>query len=141
MNTQQMDIRRAMQVRRQYDNLPTEAKQYVDALVLEVKQNPKLDYLELFYKAAIKDNIMDCLFADNYNWNQSIARKITFWLWLFLAFCKTDVFIPKQLKKDANLFMLSIAIASNFVVEGDYKEVYGSSHIWGLTCNPSTNKE
>lgn len=65
---------------------------------------------------------MDCLFADNYDWNQSIARKITFWLWLFLAFCKTNVFIPKQLKEDANLFMLSVAIASNFVVEGDYTE-------------------
>jgi len=28
------------------------------------------------------------------------------------------------LKKDANLFMLSITIASNFVVEEDYKERY-----------------
>ena len=56
-----MDIRRAILVRNQYDSLPIEAKQYVDALVSEVKQNPKLDYLELFYKAAIKDNLMDCL--------------------------------------------------------------------------------
>jgi hypothetical protein len=43
---------------------------------------------------------------------------------------KTDVPIPKQLKKDANLFMKAIAIASNFVVEGDYKEIYGTSRIW-----------
>jgi hypothetical protein len=124
-----MDIQRAMLVRKQYDTLPTEAKQYIDALVLEAKQNPKLDYLELFYKAAIKDNLMDCLFV-NYDWNQSIVRKITFWVWLFLAFCKTNVFIPKQLKTDANLFMKAIAIASNFVVEGDYKERYGTSRIW-----------
>ena len=129
MNIQQMDIRRGMLVRKQYNSLPIEAKQYVDALVLEVKQNPKLDYLELFYKAAIKDNIMDCLFADSYNWNQSIARKITFWLWLFLAFCKTNVFIPKQLKTDANLFMKAIAIASNLVVEGDYKEIYDTERL------------
>lgn len=139
MNIQQMDIRRGMLVRKQYNSLPIEAKQYVDALVLEVKQNPKLDYLELFYKAAIKDNIMDCLFADSYNWNQSIARKITFWLWLFLSFCKTNVFIPKQLKTDANLFMKAIAIASNFVVEGDYKEIYGTYHSW--TYNPNTTEE
>lgn len=139
MNIQQMDIRRGMLVRKQYNSLPIEAKQYVDALVLEVKQNPKLDYLELFYKAAIKDNIMDCLFADSYNSNQSIARKITFWLWLFLAFCKTNVFIPKQLKTDANLFMKAIAIASNFVVEGDYKEIYGTYHSW--TYNPNTTEE
>lgn len=136
-----MDIRRAIQVRKQYDSLPIEAKQYVDALVLEAKQNLKLDYLELFYKSAIKGNIMDCLFVDSYNWNQSIARKITFWVWLFLAFYKTNVFIPKQVKTDANLFMKAIAIASNFVVEGDYKEIYGTSHIWGLTYNPNTTEE
>lgn len=136
-----MDIRRAIQVRKQYDSLPIEAKQYVDALVLEAKQNPKLDYLKLFYKSAIKGNIMDCLFVDSYNWNQSIARKTAFWLWLFLAFYKTNVFIPKQVKTDANLFMKAIAIASNFVVEGDYKEIYGTSHIWGLTYNPNTTEE
>ncbi|BBG58088.1 hypothetical protein MaMVDC_30 [uncultured phage] len=139
MDIQQMDIRRAMLVRKQYDRLPIEAKQYVDALVLEVKQNHKLDYLELFYKSAIKGNIMDCLLLDNYDWNQSIARKITFWVWLFLAFCKTDVFIPKQLKTDANLFMLSMAVASNFVVEGDYKEIYGTYHSWPY--KPNTSKE
>lgn len=37
--------------------------------------------------------------------------------------------------------MLSIAIASNFVVEGDYKERYGTSHVWGLTYNPNTTEE
>jgi hypothetical protein len=136
-----MDIQRAMLVRREYNSLPTEAKQYVDALLLEVKQNPKLDYLELFYKSAIKGNVMDCLVLGNYDWNQSITKKIAFWVWLFLVFCKTDVPIPKQLKKDANLFMQAIAIASNFVVEGDYKETYGTSHIWGLTYNPSTTEE
>jgi hypothetical protein len=51
-----MDIQRAMLVQRKYNSLPAEAKQYVDALLLEVKQNPELDYLELFYKSAIKDN-------------------------------------------------------------------------------------
>ena len=131
-----MDIQRAMRVRKQYNSLPTEAKQYVDALV---KQNPKLDYLELFYKSAIKDNIMDCLFVDNYNWSQSITRKLAFWL--LLVFCKTDVFIPEQLKTDANLFTKAVAIASNFVVEGDYKEIYGTSHIWELTYNPNTTEE
>jgi hypothetical protein len=66
-----MGIQRAMLVQRKYNSLPTEAKQYVDALLLEVKQNPKLDYLELFYKSAIKNNIMDCLVLGNYDWNQS----------------------------------------------------------------------
>ena len=136
-----MDIRRAMLVRKQYDNLPIEIKQYVDALVSEAKSNPKSDYLKLFYKSAIKNNVIDYLLIGNYNWNHSIARKLTFWLWLFLAFCKTDVFIPKQLKRDSNLFFLSLAIASNFVVEGDYKERYGTSHIWGLTYKPNTTKE
>ena len=43
-----MDIQRAILVRKQYDRLSVEVKQYVDALVLEAKQNPKLKYLEHF---------------------------------------------------------------------------------------------
>jgi hypothetical protein len=143
-----MDIQRAMQVQKQYDSLPTEAKQYVDALVLEAKQNPKSKYLEYFYKDAIKDNVMDTYIQLKYSdaneandvkkdWISSVAFKA----WLFVVTFLTGVSTPKQLKKDANLFMLSIAIASNFVVEGDYKEIYGTSHIWGLTYKPNTTKE
>ncbi len=62
---------------------------------------------------------------------------VAFKAWLFVVTFLTGVSTPKQLKKDANLFMLSIAVASNFVVEGDYKERYGTSHIWGLTYNPN----
>ena len=139
-----MDIRRAILVREQYNSLPIEAKQYVDALV----QNPKSKYLEHFYKAAIKDNVMDTYIQLKYNdvnddndvkidWISFVAFKA----WLFVVTFLTGVSTPKQLKKDANLFMLSIAIASNFVVEGDYKEIYGTSHIWGLTYKPNTTKE
>jgi hypothetical protein len=143
-----MDIRRAILVREQYNSLPIEAKQYVDALVLEAKQNPKSKYLEHFYKAAIKDNVMDTYIQLKYNdvnddndvkidWISFVAFKA----WLLIATFLTGVSTPKRLKKDANLFMLSIAIASNFVVEGDYKEIYGTSHIWGLTYKPNTTKE
>ena len=122
-----MDIRRAILVREQYNSLPIEAKQYVDALV----QNPKSKYLEHFYKAAIKDNVMDTYIQLKYNdvnddndvkidWISFVAFKA----WLLIATFLTGVSTPKRLKKDANLFMLSIAIASNFVVEGDYKERY-----------------
>jgi hypothetical protein len=139
-----MDIRRAILVREQYNSLPIEAKQYVDALV----QNPKSKYLEHFYKAAIKDNVMDTYIQLKYNdvnddndvkidWISFVAFKA----WLLIATFLTGVSTPKRLKKDANLFMLSIAIASNFVVEGDYKEIYGTSHIWGLTYKPNTTKE
>jgi hypothetical protein len=126
-----MDIRRAILVREQYNSLPIEAKQYVDALVLEAKQNPKSKYLEHFYKAAIKDNVMDTYIQLKYNdvnddndvkidWISFVAFKA----WLLIVTFLTGVSTPKELKKDANLFMLSIAIASNFVVEGDYKERY-----------------
>jgi hypothetical protein len=139
-----MDIRRAILVREQCNSLPIEAKQYVDALV----QNPKSKYLEHFYKAAIKDNVMDTYIQLKYNdvnddndvkidWISFVAFKA----WLLIATFLTGVSTPKRLKKDANLFMLSIAIASNFVVEGDYKEIYGTSHIWGLTYKPNTTKE
>ena len=122
-----MDIRRAILVREQYNSLPIEAKQYVDALV----QNPKSKYLEHFYKAAIKDNVMDTYIQLKYNdvnddndvkidWISFVAFKA----WLLIATFLTGVSTPKRLKKDANLFMLSIAIASNFVIEGDYKERY-----------------
>ena len=126
-----MDIQRAILVRNQYDRLSIEAKQYVDALVLEAKQNPKSKYLEHFYRAAIKDNVMDTYIQLKYSdaneandvkkdWISFVAFKA----WLFVVTFLTGVSTPKQLKKDANLFMLSIAIASNFVVEGDYKERY-----------------
>jgi hypothetical protein len=126
-----MDIQRAILVRNQYDRLSIEAKQYVDALVLEAKQNPKSKYLEHFYRAAIKDNVMDTYIQLKYSdaneandvkkdWISFVAFKA----WLFIVTFLTGVSTPKQLKKDANLFMLSIAIASNFVVEGDYKERY-----------------
>jgi hypothetical protein len=145
MNIQQMDIQRAMRVRKQYDRLPIEAKQYVDALVLE---NPKSKYLEQFYKAAIKDNVMDTYVQLKYNDanNANDVKKdwisfVAFKIWLFAGRFLTGVSIPKQLKKNPNLFMLSITIASNFVVEGDYKEIYGTSHIWGLTYKPNTSKE
>ena len=126
-----MDIQRAILVRNQYDRLSIEAKQYVDALVLEAKQNPKSKYLEHFYRAAIKDNVMDTYIQLKYSdaneandvkkdWISFVAIKA----WLFIVTFVTGVSTPKQLKKDANLFMLSIAIASNFVVEGDYKERY-----------------
>jgi hypothetical protein len=139
-----MDIRRAILVREQYNSLPIEAKQYVDALV----QNPKSKYLEHFYKAAIKDNVMDTYIQLKYNdvnddndvkidWISFVAFKA----WLLIATFLTGVSTPKRLKKDANLFMLSIAIASSFVVEGDYKKIYGTSHIWGLTYKPNTTKE
>ena len=42
---------------------------------------------------------------------------VAFKAWLFVVTFLTGVSTPKQLKTDANLFMLS-AIASNFVVEG-----------------------
>ena len=136
-----MNIQRAMQVRKQYDSLPTKAKQYVDALVLEAEQNPKSKYLEHFYKAAVKDNVMDTYVQLKYNDDNDAndAKKhwisfVAFKAWLFVVTFLTGVSTPKQLKTDANLFMLSIAIASNFVVEGDY-ERYGTSHIWGLTYN------
>ena len=126
-----MDIRRAILVREQYNSLPIEAKQYVDALVLEAKQNPKSKYLEHFYRDAIKSNVIDTYIQLKYNdvnddndvkidWISFVAFKA----WLFVVTFLTGVSTPKQLKKDANLFMLSIAIASNFVVEGDYKERY-----------------
>lgn len=147
MNIQQMDIRRGMLVRKQYDSLPIEARKYVDALVLKAKQNPKLKILEIFYKAAIKDNVMDTFVQLKYNdandtkerWISSVTSK--FWLFAgrFITGVSTGVSIPKQLKKNANLFMLSMAVASNFVVEGDYKEIYGTYHSW--TYNPNTTEE
>ena len=142
-----MDIRRGMLVRKQYNRLPIEAKQYVDALVLEAKQNPKSKILEIFYKAAIKHNAMDTFVQLKYNdandtkerWISSVTFK--FWLFAgrFITGVSTGVSIPNQLKKNANLFMLSMAVASNFVVEGDYKEIYGTYHSWPY--KPNTTEE
>ncbi|AGR48595.1 hypothetical protein AVV41_gp030 [Microcystis phage MaMV-DC] len=104
-----MNTQRAMLIRKQYDSLPTEAKQYVDALVLEAKQNPKSKYLEHLYKTAVKDNVMDTYVQLKYNDANDANDAKKHWI-SFVAF-KAWLFV----KTDANLFLLSVAIASNFV--------------------------
>jgi hypothetical protein len=71
-------------------------------------------YIQLKYNDANEANDV------KKDWISFVAFKA----WLFIVTFLTGVSTLKQLKKNANLFMLSIAIASNFVVEGDYKERY-----------------
>jgi hypothetical protein len=121
-----MDIQRAMKVQDKFFNLPDEAKKYVNDLVNEARQNPKSTVLKNFYDKTIKNGKMDLLLSNiqnpikKRNWLDQLKFNIAASMFLIV----TGISIPKCLRKNHNLFMLSVAIASNFLVEGSSDERY-----------------
>ena len=124
-----MDIQRAMKVQDKFLNLPDEAKKYVNDLVNEAKQNRKSTVLKDFYNKTIKNGKMDLLLSNiqkpikKRNWLDQFKFNIATSMFLIV----TGISIPKCLRENHDLFMLSVAIASNFFVEGSYDERYRNS--------------
>ena len=127
-----MDIQRTMKVQDKFFNLPDEAKKYVNDLVNEARQNPKSTVLKNFYDKTIKNGKMDLLLSNiqnptkKRNWLDQLKFNIATSMFLIV----TGISIPKCLQKNHNLFMLSVAIASNFLVEGSYDERYNTRTLW-----------
>jgi hypothetical protein len=127
-----MDIQRAMRVQDKFLNLPDEAKKYVNDLVNEARQNPKSTVLKNFYDKTIKNGKMDLLLSNiqnpikKRNWLDQFKFNIATSMFLIA----TGISIPKCLRKNHNLFMLSVAIASNFLVESSYDERYNTRTLW-----------
>jgi hypothetical protein len=121
-----MDIQRAMRAQDRFLNLPDEAKKYVNNLVNEAKQNPKSTVLKNFYDKTIKNGKMDLLLLNiqnpikKRNWLDRLKFNIATSMFLIV----TGISIPKCLQENHDLFMLSVAIASNFLVEGSYNKRY-----------------
>ena len=127
-----MDIQRAMKVQDKFLNLPDEAKKYVNNLVNEAKQSPKSTVLKNFYDKTIKNGKMDLLLLNiqnpikKRNWLDRLKFNIATSMFLIV----TGISIPKCLQENHDLFMLSVAIASNFLVEGSYYERYNTRTLW-----------
>jgi hypothetical protein len=127
-----MNIQRAMRAQDKFLNLPDEAKKYVNDLVNEAKQNPKSTVLKNFYDKTIKNGKMDLLLSNiqnpikKRNWLDQLKFNIATSMFLIV----TGISIPKCLRGTHELFMLVVAIASNFLVEGSYYERYNTRTLW-----------
>ena len=108
-----------------YAELPNEAKQYVDRLVLKTSKNPFTSkMLEGVYESAIKadDNEIECLLSGAFIDADSDRKVGCFWhfkiaIFQFIFSILTGVAIPKLLKKNYCLFLQSLVIASYLVEE------------------------
>jgi hypothetical protein len=127
-----MDIQRTMKVQDKFFNLPDEAKKYVNDLVNEARQNPKSTVLKNFYDKTIKNGKMDLVLSNiqnpikKRNWLDQLKFNIATNMFLIV----TGISIPKCLRENHDLFMLVVAIASNFLVEGSYYERYNTRTLW-----------
>jgi hypothetical protein len=109
-----------------YAELPTEAKQYVDRLVLKASKNPFTSkLLEGVYESVIKadDNDIECLLSSAFIDADSNRKVGCFWylkikIFQFIFSILTGVAIPNLFKKNYCLFLQSLVIASYLVEEG-----------------------
>ena len=104
-----------------YDELPKEAKHYVNRLVTKVSKKPfVLSILKGFHNSAIKSNNVNVLLSGAFIDSDPFKRAGCFWylkikIFLFLFSLLTGVAIPKVLKQNYCLFLQSLVIASYFV--------------------------
>lgn len=104
-----------------YDELPNEAKHYVNRLVTKVSKKPfVLSILKGFHNSAIKSNDVNVLLSGAFIDSDPFKRAGCFWylkikIFLFLFSLLTGVAIPKVLKQNYCLFLQSLVIASYFV--------------------------
>ena len=116
-----------------YDELPNEAKQYVNCLVSKAsKKNASSRILKAFLKGfnrgAVKaddDSIASLLSGAFIDVDLREAGCLWYFranIFLFVFSLLTGVATPKLLKDNFCLFLQSLVIASNFVVEGYVNE-------------------
>jgi hypothetical protein len=105
-----------------YAELPTEAKQYADRLVLKTKPSK---ILEGVYESVIKadDNDIECLLSSAFIDADSDRKVGCFWrfktaIFRFIFSILTGVAIPNLIKKNYCLFLQSLVIASYLAEEG-----------------------
>jgi|GEM_PF-3558723 len=113
-----------------YDELPSEAKQYVHRLVTKASRKPFVSIvLKGFYDSAIKadDNDIECLLSGAFIDSDPFEKAGCFWylkikIFLFIYSLLTGIAIPNLLKKNYCLFLQSLVIASYLVEEGYVNE-------------------
>ena len=110
-----------------YDELPREAKHYVNRLVKVSKKPFVLSILKGFHSSAIKSNNVDVLLSGAFIDSDPFEKAGCFWylkikIFLFIYSLLTGVTIPKLLKENFCLFLQSLVIASYLAKEGYVNE-------------------
>ena len=117
MNTQTYRIL----INSSYDELPQEAKHYVNRLATKASKNPFVSkILEGYNDIAIKTDDIECLLNGVFIDSDLNRRAGCSWylkteIFLFVLSTLTGVTIPKLLKKNFCLLLQSLVIASYFV--------------------------
>ena len=117
MNTQTYQIL----IDSSYDELPSEAKYYVNRLVLKTSEKPFASkILKGYHSSAIKSNDVDVLLSGAFIDSNPFKRAGCFWylkikIFLFLFSLLTGIVIPELLKKNFCLFLQSVVIASYYI--------------------------
>ena len=111
-----------------YDELPSEAKHYVNRLVNRASKKPFVStVLKGFYDGAIETDDIECLLSGAFI-DADLFREVgCFWylktrIFLFLSSLLTGVAIPKLLKQNYCLFLQSLVVASYLAKEGYVNE-------------------
>lgn len=116
-----------------YDELPKEAKHFVERLVTRASKKPfVLTVLKEWNDIAIKTDDIECFLSGAFIDSDLNRRVGYFWylktkIFLFAFSLLTGVSIPELLKKNFCLFLQSLVIASYFVEEGYVNE---SPYYW-----------
>jgi hypothetical protein len=104
-----------------YDELPSEAKYYVNRLVLKTSKKPFVSkILKGYHSSAIKSNNVDVLLSGAFIDSNPFKRAGCFWylkikIFLSLFSLLTGIVIPELLKKNFCLFLQSVVIASYYI--------------------------
>lgn len=124
MNTQTYQIL----INSSYDELPNEAKHYVNRLVTRASKKPFVSkLLKEIHGGAIKADDIDVLLSGAFIDADPFRKVGCFWdlknkIFLFLCSLLTGAVIPRLLKENYSLFLQSLVIASYFVEEGYVNE-------------------
>jgi hypothetical protein len=116
-----------------YDEIPREAKHYVNRLVNKASKKPFVStVLKGCSDVAIKTDDIECLLIGaiaEFDLNRRIGRFLYLKIKIFMLVFSllTGATIPKLLKKDYCLFLQSVVIASYLVKEGYVNE---SPYYW-----------
>lgn len=104
-----------------YDELPKEAKHYVNRLATRASKKPFVSkILKELHDIAIKADDIECLLSGAFIDSDTNKRAGCSWylkteIFLFVLSTLTGVTIPKLLKKNFCLLLQSLVIASYFV--------------------------
>ena len=107
------------------DNLPKSTKDFIADLVNEAKQKPQFSaLLKHCYNRTIANGLVYAYGVINENTVLNFREVIKNQLLLATVILFFRVNVPDQLKKNTNLFAVTIAIASIIFVEGEMSCVY-----------------